>query len=176
MTDLVPAWVGGRLAPVEKLEVHTEGLRHRAVSVFVMDGEKTLIQRRAPGKFHSAGLWSNSVSTHPHWNEAPEDCAIRRLREELGIRGLYPAFADRIEYRAEVGDGLTEHEVVDIYLAYGRVGMALAPDPVEIVETKWVGLYDLAADITRHPDRYTIWLQIYLEEHMDRIFSALLRS
>ncbi len=46
MTEMIPAWVDGRLTPVEKLEVHQRGLRHKAVSVFVMARDKVLIQRR----------------------------------------------------------------------------------------------------------------------------------
>ena len=47
MTTMIPAWVNGKLTPVEKLEVHQRGLRHKAISVFVMRGRETLIQRRA---------------------------------------------------------------------------------------------------------------------------------
>jgi isopentenyl-diphosphate delta-isomerase len=176
MNDQIPAWVGDKLTPMDKMEVHRQGLRHKAVSIFVVDGEKVLIQRRALGKYHSPGLWSNTCCTHPHWNERPEQCAVRRLREELGITGLYPAHADRLEYRADVGQGLIEHEVVDIYLAYARPDMPLAPDPSEVDAVRWIGLYDLAAEVRRHPERFSRWLAIYLSSHMDRIFGALLRS
>lgn len=176
MTEQIPAWVGDTLTPIDKLEVHRKGLRHKAVSIFVMDGEKVLLQRRAPGKYHSAGLWSNTCCTHPHWGERPEHCAIRRLEEELGITGLYPAHADRLEYRADVGNGLIEHEVVDIYLAYAKPGMIIAPDPDEVSDIRWVGLYDLAAEVRRHPERFSQWLAIYLAAHMDRIFGTLVRA
>ena len=86
MTQTIPAWVDGRLTPVDKLEVHRRGLRHPAVSVFVLDGERTLIQRRALGKYHTPGLWANACCTHPRLGEEPAACALRRLREELGIR------------------------------------------------------------------------------------------
>ena len=56
MSEMVPAWVNGMLRPVEKLEVHRRGLRHPAVSVFVIDGPRTLLQRRALGKYHTPGL------------------------------------------------------------------------------------------------------------------------
>ena len=92
------------------------------------------------------------------------------------ITGLYPAHADRLEYRAEVGNGLIEHEVVDIYLAYARPGMTITPNPEEVAEIRWVGIYDLAAEVRRHPERFSKWLAIYLAEHMDRIFGALIRS
>jgi isopentenyl-diphosphate delta-isomerase type 1 len=44
-----------------KLEVHQQGLLHRAFSIFIFDTqEKLLLQRRADGKYHFARLWSNS--------------------------------------------------------------------------------------------------------------------
>ena len=85
---MIPAWVDGTLKPVDKLECTSRGLRHKAVSVFVMRGNAMLIQRRALGKYHTPGLWANTCCTHPDWDEDPLDCARRRLAEELGITGL----------------------------------------------------------------------------------------
>jgi isopentenyl-diphosphate delta-isomerase len=172
---MIPAWVNGTLTPVEKLEVHQRGLKHKAVSVFVMDGDKVLIQRRALSKYHTPGLWANTCCTHPDWDEPPADCAVRRLREELGITGLYPAHRDRVEYRADVGGGLVEHEVVDLFLADACPGLKVNPNPDEVAEIRWVNLYDLAAEVARWPERFTPWLRIYLAEHKDRIFGALAR-
>jgi isopentenyl-diphosphate delta-isomerase len=43
-TDImIPAWIDGTLTPVEKLAAHQRGLRHLAVSVFVMQAGKILI-------------------------------------------------------------------------------------------------------------------------------------
>ena len=92
-SETIPAWVDGRLVPVDKLEVHRRGLRHPAVSVFLLDGERTLIQRRALGKYHTPGLWANACCTHPRWGEEPAACALRRLREELGVARPRPALA-----------------------------------------------------------------------------------
>ena len=71
MTQLIPAWVDGDLVPLDKLDVHRRGLRHPAVSVFLLDGDRFLIQRRALGKYHTPGLWANACCTHPLWGEAP---------------------------------------------------------------------------------------------------------
>ena len=47
-TDImIPAWVDGTLTPVEKLAAHQRGLRHLAVSGFVMRRCAILIQQRA---------------------------------------------------------------------------------------------------------------------------------
>ncbi len=173
--DLIPAWVDGTLEPVAKLEVHRRGLRHKAVSVFVMDGENVLLQRRAATKYHSPGLWANTCCTHPRWNEAAADCAVRRLREELGITGLYPAYRDRIEYRADVGSGMIEHEVVDVFMAMAERKMKVYPNPEEVAQVEWVGFYDLTAEVKRRPERFTVWLRVYLEQYRDRIFGTLMR-
>jgi isopentenyl-diphosphate Delta-isomerase len=176
LEEMIPAWVDGRLQPLGKLEVHQRGLRHKAVSVFVLDGPRVLIQQRAAGKYHTPGLWANTCCTHPRWEEDPATCAIRRLREELGITGLYPAFAGRVEYRADVGSGLIEHELVDIFVAEAASDLRIEPNPSEVQAVRWVDLYDLSAEVLRTPDQFTPWLRIYLTEHMDRIFGALAGS
>ena len=173
MTDMIPAWVNGTLEPVEKLEVHRRGLRHKAVSVFVLRGSEVLIQRRALGKYHTPGLWANTCCTHPEWDEDPAACATRRLREELGITGLFPTFRNQVEYRADVGGGLTEHEVVDIFVAFAPDNMRIAPDPEEVMATRWIDFYDLGAEVARRPEAFTPWLRIYLTEHRDEIFGTL---
>ncbi len=168
--QMIPAWIDGVLTPVEKLRAHREALRHMAVSVFVMRGTHTLIQRRALSKYHTPGLWANTCCTHPFWQEPPADCARRRLREELGIAGLDPDHRDQVEYRAEVGGGLTEHEVVDIYTAEAQDDLTLSLNPAEVAEALWIHLQDLVAEVARRPERFTPWLCIYLTDHMDRIF------
>ena len=174
-TDMVPAWVNGVLTPVEKLEVHERGLKHKAVSVFVLDGENVLIQRRALEKYHTPGLWANTCCTHPLWNEKPAECAVRRLEQELGITGLFPTHRDKLEYRAEVGNGMIEHEVVDMYIAQADASLVIKPNPEEVCETKWVGFYDLCAEVERRPERFTPWLRIYLTDHRDRLFAEMMR-
>lgn len=173
MTDMIPAWVDGRLTPVEKLKAHLLGLRHKAISVFVMDGDRVLIQQRALGKYHTPGLWANTCCTHPHWQETPEVCAVRRLREELGIEGLALQHRDRVEYRADVGGGLIEHEVVDIFTAAAPSDLRLRLDPDEVMAVRWVSLHALRAEVVRTPAQFTPWLRIYLSEHAPAIFGDL---
>lgn len=164
MTDMIPAWVNGMLTEVEKLEVHQRGLRHKAVSVFVMRGREVLLQRRALVKYHTPGLWANTCCTHPAWGEEPVLCAARRLREELGIVGLALQRAGGIEYRAEVGNGLIEHEVVEVYSAQASAELVIRADPNEVMETRWITLETLEAEVATAPHRYTPWLRIYLAE------------
>ena len=164
MIEMIPAWVNGTLQPVEKLDVHRRGLKHLAVSVFVMQGDRTLLQRRALGKYHTPGLWTNSCCTHPYWDETAQDCAARRLQQELGISGLDLRRSGSTEYRAEVGNGLIEHEVVKIFAAEAPPDFMLHPNPDEVMDTAWVSLTDLDAQVQADPGRFTPWMRIYLAE------------
>ena len=170
MTIMIPTWVEGELTPVEKLEAHQRGLRHKAVSVFVMHGDEVLVQRRAMGKYHTPGLWANTCCTHPEWDETPLDCAVRRLDEELGIKGLSPVHRDTIEYRADVGNGLIEHEVVDLFTADASSDLVVEPNPDEVMDFRWMGFRELNQAVSNFPNRFTPWLRIYLDQHSAKIF------
>src|SRR3712207_7320164 len=51
---------------LEKQRAHQEGRLHRALSVFVLNSRgEMLLQRRAAGKYHSPGLWTNTCCSHP---------------------------------------------------------------------------------------------------------------
>ncbi|WP_421702236.1 isopentenyl-diphosphate delta-isomerase [Aliiroseovarius sp.] len=170
MSTMIPAWVDGTLQPVEKLAAHLDGLRHKAVSVFVVHGGEVLIQQRAAGKYHTPGLWANTCCTHPHWDEDPRICAIRRLEEELGLTGVDPVWKDQIEYRAAVGGDMVEHEVVDLFLATPAERPALNLNPEEVQATRWLSLEELEAEVAATPEVFTPWLRIYLAEHKASVF------
>lgn len=167
LTIMIPAWVDGVLQPAEKLAVHQQGLRHKAISVFITSGGYLLLQQRAMGKYHTPGLWANACCTHPHWGEDTATCAIRRLREELGLTGLVPQYRKTLEYRADVGGGLIEHEVVDLFIAETAPGLPLAPDPAEVMATRWISYEDLTHEVAETPEAFTPWLKIYLRDHGD---------
>ena len=166
---MIPAWVDGRLRPVEKLAAHRRGLRHKAVSVFLFHGDRLLIQRRAAGKYHTPGLWANTCCTHPHWGEAAEACAQRRLGEELGIAGVTLEPRGEIEYRADVGGSMVEHEVVSLFRADCAAAPEISPAPEEVQAVRWLTLDELAAEIAAAPERFTPWLRIYMAEHRELI-------
>ena len=154
----------------EKLRAHRDAALHRAVSVFLFDGRgAVLLQRRAAGKYHSGGLWSNACCGHPRPGESAAAAAHRRLREEMGIDcPLAPVFA--FTYRAELGGGLVEHEFDHVFV--GRCVAEPAPDPTpdpaEVEGWRWADVEQVRADLAARPDRYTAWFRTALEELLAR--------
>ena len=169
---LIPAWLEGALQPVEKLDVHLRGLRHKAVSIFVMNQGRILIQQRALHKYHTPGLWANTCCTHPHWDEPAQDCANRRLTEELGITGLNLVPRGQIEYRAKVGTEMIEHEVVDVFVSEAPNDLTIQPNPQEVNAVRWVSPGDLQRELSDTPRLFTPWLHIYMADHAHTILGS----
>ena len=147
------------LAP--KLDAHRTGVLHRAFSVMLVDARgRLLLQRRAFEKYHSGGRWANTCCGHPRAGESVVDAAERRLTEEMGIFcTLTPATS--FIYRADVGEGLVEHELD--HLLIGRFDGEPHPSPDEVVEWEWSSLEDVQRDLAEHPDNYAAWFPAALE-------------
>ena len=169
--EYIPAWDNGTLQPLEKMEVHKKGLRHKAISVFLFSGKELLIQQRALSKYHTPGLWANTCCTHPYWQETSEACAKRRLYQELGINVSELFYKDKIEYTAEVGNDLIENEIVDIFVCYldKKSGVTIDINPEEVMSTKWINIDNLISQIRKNPDQFTPWIRIYMDKHREQI-------
>jgi isopentenyldiphosphate isomerase len=67
-------------------EVHARGLRHRAVHVLVFNPRgEVFLQKRSQFKDTAPGKWDSSASGHLETGEAYDACAVRELREEIGL-------------------------------------------------------------------------------------------
>ena len=147
---------------MEKLEAHEKGLLHRAISVFVFNSRgELLLQQRALGKYHGGGLWTNTCCSHPLPGESASDAARRRLRQEMGI-DLAPTFSHTFLYRADVGNGLWEHELDHVFT--GSFDGVPVPDPDEAMDWRWVDMGTLRTEIRDRPERFTIWLRHILND------------
>ena len=171
METLIPAYQNDVLTPVEKLKVHQLGLKHIAISVFIISAGKILLQRRALSKYHTPGLWANTCCTHPHWGEDTSTCALRRLDEELGITGVDLTLRNTVEYLADVPPDLIEHEVADIFVGHSNKDLKVTPNPDEVMEFRWLGPNDLREEISKNSECFTPWLRIYMANHADDIFN-----
>jgi isopentenyl-diphosphate delta-isomerase len=155
----------GSQYPIEKLDAHVRGIKHLAISVFVVSEHGLLLQRRAAGKYHSGLLWANTCCSHPRWNEAPEDCAPRRLREELGWTLPLKHFGE-ITYHADVGGGLFENEVAHCFFAHAPANVPLELyDPREVSELQWSDLAEIDARLAQSPEQFSPWFRIYMARH-----------
>ncbi|MBE4949448.1 isopentenyl-diphosphate Delta-isomerase [Chryseobacterium culicis] len=148
---------------MEKQQAHVNGLLHRAFSVFLFNSKgEMLLQKRASGKYHSPNQWTNAVCSHPRQGETYKEGAIRRLKEELGIEAELSEKFNFI-YKADVGGGLWEHELDHVFVGHHEDDFNLNKDEVE--EVRFIAPQDLDKEITEHPEKFTEWFKIILEEY-----------
>jgi isopentenyl-diphosphate delta-isomerase len=139
-----------------KLEAHRRPRLHRAFSIFLYDGSRLLLQKRAAGKYHSGGLWTNSCCSHPRAGEALMEAAARRLGEELGLEAPLVEIASFVYYH-KFAEDLYEYEF-DHVLA-GAYGGPVSPDPEEASQVEWVDGGELATGLLERPEAYSAWFR-----------------
>ena len=109
-------------------EVHRLGLKHRAVHVVLFNGRgEIFLQKRSMKKDCFPGAWDSSASGHLDVGESYDTCAVRELREELGVevqRPLERLF--KIDACPETGQ-----EFVWVYRSVAEGPFTLQPEEIE---------------------------------------------
>lgn len=109
-------------------EVHRRGLKHRAVHVLVFNAAGHLfLQKRSMKKDCFPGAWDSSASGHLDSGEDYDACAVREVREEIGV--TLDAAPDRLfKLEASVETG---QEFCWIYRARHEGPFVLHPEEIE---------------------------------------------
>lgn len=106
--------------------IHRDGLTHRAVHVFALNPKgEIFLQKRSRLKDNCPGLWDSSAAGHVDAGESYLDCAVRELKEELGLSehelrevGNLGAHADtgweHVRLFATLGEGTIRFPCVEI--------------------------------------------------------------
>ena len=145
----------------EKLKTHREGKLHRAFSIFVFNSKgELLLQKRARGKYHSGGLWTNTCCSHPEPDKNLKAEAEKRLQEEMGFTCDLKEISSFV-YKAGLGD-LIEYEFDHVFS--GKFDGNPEPDKTEAEDWKWINLTELKQDVKDSPEKYTYWFKAILEK------------
>lgn len=162
LVELVDA-EGAAIGSATVAQAHAEpGALHRAFSVLLFDeAGHTLLQQRSAAKTRFALRWANACCGHPEPGEDVVAAALRRLGQELGVRGVSLTDSGVYTYRAaDAATGRVEHEYDHVLV--GRVGreLTLAPDPGEVAGIRWSAGADLLAEVASRSGResYAPWL------------------
>ncbi len=150
---------------VDKLQAHRQGLLHRAFSVLIYrkkdNHTELLLQKRSSQKYHSGGLWTNTCCSHDTLASSVKMLAEKRLMYEMGITAQL-TYVNYFYYRADVGNGLVEHEIDQVFI--GESCVEEPPfNPSEVEATRWIEWQTLRQDLVLNPSHYTVWLPNLLE-------------
>jgi isopentenyldiphosphate isomerase len=109
-------------------EVHRLGLKHRAVHVLVFNSRgEVFLQKRSMKKDRQPGLWDSSASGHLDSGEDYDACAVRELREEIGM--VLPRPPERL-FKINACDE-TDQEFVWVYRCENDGPLELNADEIE---------------------------------------------
>lgn len=105
------------IGQMPRSRVHAEGHKHRAVHVLVFNARGDLfLQKRSMLKDNFPGVWDSSASGHLDTGEDYDACAVREVREEIGlVLAAPPRRLFKVEACLETGQEFawvyrTEHE------------------------------------------------------------------
>lgn len=153
------------LGQMEKMQAHQNGLLHRAFSVFLFNRNgDMLLQKRSAEKYHSPNQWTNACCSHPRYHETYLEAANRRIKEELGIEAeLTKKF--HFIYKADVGQGLWEHELDHVFFGLYEGEFQLNKEEVDSV--RYISIENLKEEIAGNPENFTEWFKIIWEKYRD---------
>jgi isopentenyldiphosphate isomerase len=139
-------------------EVHRLGLMHRAVHVLVYDTKgRIFLQKRSMKKDRQPGLWDSSASGHVDSGETYEACAVRELREEIGLQpGSLPLKLFKLAASPE-----TDQEHVWVYRCEAEGPFTLAPDEIE--RGDWFEPAEVTGWLRRRPDEFATAFRVIWE-------------
>jgi isopentenyldiphosphate isomerase len=130
-------------------EVHRTALKHRAVHVLLFNTQgQVFLQKRSMHKDCFPGAWDSSAAGHLDAGEDYDACAVREVREELGLEmETPPERLFKIEACAATGQ-----EFVWVYRATTKGPFQLHPEEIEC--GGWFTLEQLAAWLRSRPEDF----------------------
>jgi isopentenyldiphosphate isomerase len=129
--------------------VHRLGLKHRATHVLVFNSRgEVFLQKRSMKKDRQPGVWDSSASGHVDSGEDYDTCAVRELREEIGLNLTQPL--ERL-FRINACEA-TDQEFVWVYRCRHDGPFELNPD--EIDTGGWFAPEKIARWMEEHPQDF----------------------
>lgn len=130
-------------------EVHRLKLLHRAVHVLVFNARgQLLLQKRSMRKDCFPGTWDSSASGHLDRGESYDACAVRELREEIGlVLQTTPTRLFKIAACPETGQ-----EFVWVYRCESEGPFEFQAEEVD--RGDWFSPQEIDAWIARAPDEF----------------------
>ena len=146
----------GRL--VSRAEAHRTGAWHRSVHIWVIRGEKVLMQRRAMSKDSFPGCIDASCTGHVDAGETFTEAAVRELKEEIGLEVTSDdlhCFMQQTVINKD--DTLFNREYNVVYLLDSSVPLdTLKCDRSEIDDIFWIDLESLRSAVELGNKKYCI--------------------
>jgi len=140
--------------------IHARGLMHRSAQVLLFNSTGELfLQKRSINKDEFPGLWDSSAAGHLAPGESYRQCALRELKEELGISHA-GTLTRLFKIPASINTG---YEHCTVFKCISDCRITLQPEEVDTGE--WLSPQAMDHWVSDFPTRLTpairrIWQQL----------------
>jgi len=150
-----------------------EAQKHQAISVFLFNSKgEILLQQRSKRKIVAEMQWANACCANVGYGETFEQCAYRRLKEELGISDVTLQELFTFEYHEKINQRFSEWEIDRVFTGFyeGQI----SPNSNEVVGIRWIKPEKLFQEMKIHPEKFSIWIKLLLKQQKLSHFLATL--
>jgi isopentenyl-diphosphate delta-isomerase len=153
---------GVKRAPMQRGDVHSHGIWHRAVNVMLYRSNGELVlQQRAASKRVCPRAWDLSVAEHLQVGESWVAAAHRGLAEELGLHCVaLVACGPEIQQRYhDPAKAIRNYEFQRCFRGVSDAKITI--DPTEVAGIRSIDLKQLKQEIAEAPTTFTPWLIVW---------------
>ena len=120
-----------------------------AAYVFLLDGDRVLLQRRAKTGYYDE-YWAASAAGHVESGESVFDTALRETAEELGVTLALGDLEPLTAMHRTAAPGLPVDQRVDFFFACRRWTGTPVLQEDKASDLRWFALDELPADVVHH--------------------------
>ena len=159
------------IGKLSRAEVHRLGLRHRAIHILIFKSRgEVFLQKRSMKKDNFPGTWDSSAAGHLDCGEDYDACALRELREEIGLElSAAPQRLFKIGACAQ-----TDQEHLWVYRCQAQGPFIVNPDEIE--RGDWVSLEHLRRWMEERPQDFTGALLLIWKKTLWVIWKKIVRA
>ncbi len=131
-----------------------DGILHEAFEILLVDNNDLILCRRSEHKKLWHGYLSGTCAGHPFVQETNEAGALRRLKEETGVKTTLNHIGNFI-YKESFEDNHSENEYCYVYV--GKYTNKIDIDSNEISEIKHMSVQDIDLALESNSEQFTPW-------------------
>lgn len=146
---------------IEREELHNRGKLHNEVTIYVINNKKQiLLQRRSKNRRFCPNMLG-VIAGHVEYNEVPIECAIRELKEEIGIKvnktNIYNLYD-----RYLVKEKFNNHFMYSFYTICDKKEEDFKIQKEELSYVKWYDLDDVI-EMTKNNNKEVVFKKNEIE-------------
>ncbi len=143
----------------ERSKVHRDGDWHKGIHIWIIKGNKILLQKRSPWKDSFPNCFDVSCGGHVNSGDTYNGTAIKELKEELGINVSNKdlIFLEKRKHKTrDTPRKVINNEIINVYVLNFKAELGdLTLQRDEVLEVKLFSIQELRTLLNKKPNLFT---------------------